>query len=69
MSFMMWSLQRSGQNHFLRVFIDSKDGIGLTDCEKVTNSINDVLDEADPIKQEYFLEVSSPRCWEDFKER
>lgn len=62
MSFMMWSLQRSGQNHFLRVFIDSKDGIGLTDCEKVTNSINDVLDEADPIKQEYFLEVSSPRC-------
>ena len=59
---MMQSLQRNGQNYFLRIYIDNENGIGLTDCEKVTNAINDILDEKDLIKQEYFLEVSSPRC-------
>ena len=29
-------------------------------CEKVSNGINDLLDSADYIKEQYFLEVSSP---------
>ena len=37
-----------------------KTGIDLNDCEKVNNGINDLLDEADLIKEQYFLEVSSP---------
>ena len=44
----------------LRIFIDKKDGIDLNDCEKVNNEINDLLDGADYIKEQYFLEVSSP---------
>lgn len=36
-----------------------KTGIDLNDCEKVNNSINDILDTADYIKEQYFLEVSS----------
>ena len=34
--------------------------IDLDDCEKVSDAINDILDEADYIKEQYFLEVSSP---------
>ena len=45
---------------YLRIFIDSNQGIDLNDCEKVNDAINDVLDEADYIKEQYFLEVSSP---------
>ncbi len=51
---------KEGKNFFLRIFIDKPEGIDLTDCEKVSNSINDILDQADYIKDQYFLEVSSP---------
>lgn len=51
---------KEGKDYFLRIFIDKQDGIDLTDCEKVNNEINDILDKADYIKQQYFLEVSSP---------
>ena len=51
---------KEGKDYFLRIFIDSEKGIDLNDCEKVTNSISDILDEADYIKEQYFLEVSSP---------
>ena len=51
---------KEGQNYFLRVFIEKKNGsIDLNDCEKVNNEINDILDSADYIKEQYFLEVSS----------
>ena len=51
---------KEGPNYYLRIFIDSEKGIDLNDCEKVSNEINDKLDEADYIKEQYFLEVSSP---------
>ena len=51
---------KEGKNYFLRIFIDKKDGIDLQDCEKVNDAINDLLDQADYIKESYFLEVSSP---------
>lgn len=51
---------KEGKDYFLRIFIDNKEGIDLNDCEKVNNGINDLLDEADYIKEQYFLEVSSP---------
>ncbi len=51
---------KEGKNYFLRVFIDKKDGIDIDDCEKVNDGIMDLLDEADYIKEQYFLEVSSP---------
>lgn len=51
---------KEGQNYFLRVFIEKEDGtIDLNDCEKVNDGINDILDTADYIKEQYFLEVSS----------
>ena len=51
---------KEGKNYFLRIFIDKDGGIDLEDCEKVNDGIMDLLDEADYIKEQYFLEVSSP---------
>ena len=51
---------KEGKNYFLRIFIDKPEGIDLNDCEKVNNEITDILDEANYIKEQYFLEVSSP---------
>lgn len=51
---------KEGKDYFLRIFIDKSSGIDLEDCEKVNDAINDLLDEADYIKDQYFLEVSSP---------
>ena len=51
---------KEGKNYILRIVIDNKNGISLEDCEKVNNEITDLLDEADYIKEQYFLEVSSP---------
>ena len=50
---------KEGKEYFLRVYIDSEKGIDLDDCENVSNSIDPILDEADPISTSYSLEVSS----------
>lgn len=51
---------KEAKDYYLRVFIDKKEGISLEDCEKVNNAITDILDEKNYIKDQYFLEVSSP---------
>ena len=52
--------QKEGKDNYLRIFIDSNKGIDLNDCEKVNDSVNDILDEKDYIKAQYYLEISSP---------
>ena len=52
--------QKEGKDNYLRIFIDSPKGIDLNDCEKVNDSVNDILDEKDYIKAQYYLEISSP---------
>lgn len=51
---------KEGKDYFLRIYIDSDNGIDLNDCEKVSNSLTEILDREDYIKEQYFLEVSSP---------
>ena len=56
------------ENHrwFLRIFLYSKDrDITLDDCENVTRSLENFLDELIPVK--YYLEVSSPGLERKFK--
>lgn len=63
MGYSLYDVQyaKEGKDYFLRIFIDKQDGgIDLNDCEKVNDGINGLLDEADYIKEQYFLEVSSP---------
>jgi len=51
---------REGGHWYLRVFIDKPEGIGLEDCQLVSENIDPLLDEHDPIPHAYSLEVSSP---------
>lgn len=52
--------EKEGKNYYLRIFIDNEKGIDLNDCEKVNDAITDILDEENCIKEQYFLEISSP---------
>lgn len=51
---------KEGKDYYLRIYIDKDTGISLEDCELVSNNLNEILDQADYIKEQYFLEVSSP---------
>lgn len=59
---------KEGKDWFLRVFIETKPegndkwpgNVTANDCEKVSRFLSDELDRLDPIKQNYYLEVSSP---------
>ena len=51
---------KEGPEYYLRIYIDKESGIDLNDCKKVSNEINEILDKADYIKEQYYLEVSSP---------
>lgn len=46
--------------YYLRVYIDKEEGISLNECELVSRELSPILDEKDLIKENYFLEVSSP---------
>lgn len=62
--YLLWDVDyyKEGADYNLLVTIENpneENGIGLEDCEKVTHLINPILDEADPIAESYYLEVSS----------
>lgn len=44
----------------LRIYADKDGGIGIDDCEAFSRAFEPIIDEADPIKGAYTLEVSSP---------
>ena len=50
------------KNPTLQIMIERKDGkdIVVDDCATVSRAVSDILDEKDPIKDQYNLEVSSP---------
>ena len=58
----LWDVKfvKEGASHYLRIFIDKPEGICINDCTDVSHAIDPVLDEADPIEDFYYLEVSSP---------
>jgi len=56
---------KEGGQKYLRVYVDKLENGGYgtmstDDCEIVSRFLSDKLDEADPIKENYVLEVSSP---------
>ena len=58
----LWDVRfvKEGASYYLRVFIDSENGIDIDNCVDVSHAIDPILDEADPISHSYCLEVSSP---------
>lgn len=51
---------KEGKDWFLRVYIDKESGVNIEDCGIVSEQLSTKLDEIDPIRHNYFLEVSSP---------
>ncbi|MBP3889174.1 MAG: ribosome maturation factor RimP [Cellulosilyticum sp.] len=51
---------KEGPNYYLRVYIDKEGGINIQDCQITSRALEKVLEEKDPIKDPYILEVSSP---------
>ena len=58
----LWELEYGARpgGGLLRLYIDSPDGISVDDCERVSRAVSETMDAADPISNEYTLEVSSP---------
>lgn len=52
---------KEGRDWFLRIYIDTPTGgIDIEQCAQVSEKLSEKLDVTDPIKENYFLEVSSP---------
>ena len=62
MGYEFWGLNISQQNNYLKftLYIDSKDGVSIDDCEKVSNQVTHLLDTEEVCDLDYVLEVSSP---------
>ena len=62
MGLILWDVrfEKEGPDWYLRVFIDKEDGgIYIDDCERLSREVDPLIDEADPISQNYYFEVSS----------
>ena len=69
LGYFLWDVEyvKEGADMYLRITIDSEEGITIEDCEKMHRAIDPLLDEADPIEDAYHLEVSSPGIERDLK--
>ena len=65
----IWDVEfvKEGARRLLRITVDSEEGIGIEDCEKLHRAIDPLLDEADLIEEQYYLEVSSPGIERELK--
>lgn len=57
----LWDVEyvKEAGTWYLRVLLDKEGGVDILDCEAVSRSLSDLLDEADPIEGSYTLEVGS----------
>ena len=58
----LWDVRfvKEGASYYLRVYIDKEGGVTIDDCAQVSHAIDPLIDEADPIDKQYYLEVCSP---------
>ena len=69
LGYFLWDVEyvKEGADMYLRITIDSEEGITIEDCEKMHRAIDPLLDEADPIEEAYHLEISSPGIERELK--
>lgn len=60
---------KEGKSFYLRVYIDKEGGVDIEECGIVSERLSESLDENDPIKDPYYLEVSSPGAERPLKKR
>lgn len=67
MGLTLWDVrfEKEGASWYLRVFIDKEGGVNIDDCENISRATDPLIDEADPITQAYYYEVSSPGVGRD----
>lgn len=51
--------EKEGSMMFLRLIIDKEGFVDVDDCVTVSKLVNPILDEADPIEENYILDVCS----------
>jgi len=58
----LWDVQfeKEGSDWQLRIIIDKEGSVSINDCEKLSRTIDPLLDELDPTDHPYYLVVSSP---------
>ena len=61
------TFKKEGSDWYLRIFIDKEGGVSIDDCVDLTHAVSKPLDEADPISQNYMLEISSPGVERELK--
>ena len=51
----VWDVEfvKEGARRVLRITVDSEEGIGIEDCEKMHRAIDPILDEEDLIEEQY----------------
>ena len=59
--------KKEGGDYYLRLFIDKDGGVDIEDCEKFSRAIDPMLDEENPIEEQYTLQVSSPGLEREIK--
>ena len=57
----LWDVEyvREAGTWFLRLLIDKEGGVSIDDCERISRRLDPVLDEEDPIPDNYVFEVGS----------
>lgn len=58
---------KEGGVKILRIIADSENGLNIDEATLLNNLISEKLDEVDLIKEEYYLEVSSPGLEKELK--
>ncbi len=53
-------ISKEGDHTYYRVYITKPGGVNLDDCATINNLISPIFDVEEPLKDRYFLEVSSP---------
>lgn len=61
--------EKEGSTKFLRVIIDKEGFITVDDCVVVCRLINPILDESDPIDENYILDVCSKEKGSEYDEQ
>lgn len=51
---------KEGSRWYLRIFIDKPGGVGIEDCSYISEKLDRLIDQKDPVPYSYILEVSSP---------
>ena len=65
----VWDVEfvKEGTRRVLRITVDAEEGIDINQCEKLHRAIDPLLDEADLIEEQYYLEVCSPGLERELK--